>query len=431
MAAVTTLGHTVEIAVESALGTPGSYGNLRTSGAVEVLRDTKKSVELSTIFANPTKAPENPITYEMYSEGELTVPLHIRAGDAFSTKPPIAKILESGGCAVLETTYRALDGFTSEVAFSAAGDLFGSTIMAGAVMELDGPIYRPFLCASYSGSAAYNVTPTFGLDGPHFAAAAATPANNDVFKSWVIQPRVGPVSSSKTLAFRMVDRMIHTADNWATTKTGCAMSEPGDLVFEFGKPVAFSPKFHVGKTADSNVAIAAETFCDSTKPLMIGGNYFEVALAGSSTSSIASSGNFVSIEKAVVKLGIKTIPLIGDGGTGTLNGLQGYFADYSPATATLTIVAAKSWFDDFMGATFASKYLHIAQCSTAATDPVLGFYMPKCRLQASPVITGEANSYYKMDLTFVSDSPGYNSETGYGTYGQSPWTIVMGLPTNA
>ena len=412
MTAYSSQGQTVKMDVESSLGTgSGSAVNIRVTEEPQGPRSTRELVEVPTVLYHPGET-DDPIANETYREGALTLNMDLRAGNTAAAKPPYVKALESAGATSSVVTATTLDGYTSTTSWSLTAD--NADVGEAALLELDSGVHWPVVPATDSSG---DITPYFEIPSAASVSNAWSPIHS-------VTPRYSQVPTDQTLTIDHTVRAAHTSNQTLWRYSGCALSEAGEIAMAPQQKVTVSPVFHVGDVAQSDSAIATETFGDSA-PIFLGGSNFEVAFCDASTSSIAQSGNIANIESATISLGVTSLPVVGDGGANGLNGLQGYVSQYTPATVALTLLWDKAYSDDIENETFQDKYFHVKQGNTTG-KPVFGFWAPNMHLSAPAEVTSEGG-YWKVNLTYTTTIPGYNSETGLTDNGAAPWILALGV----
>ncbi|MCP4569158.1 MAG: hypothetical protein GY841_16410 [FCB group bacterium] len=405
------------MAVESALGTPGSYVDQRASDTNPSFpTETRKTKSVPHQNAEHWATREAQLIYEGLSEGVATVPKFIARPTTGTADPSIATLFEAMGCNVVTSAKTTLDGYTGLGGFSLAAD--AAAIGQAGLLELDSGAFHPCLVSGYSGAAAYDVVPAMGI-----------PTQSSIGNDWdimtTITPRVRQVPTDKTLAFRVVDRDVHTANETAWVHTGCAPASVADVTFAPNTAPELSFSISVGDTAGpDDITIANETYQDSSKFAIVDGpGAFKFSLATyADPVATASETEMIS---AIWTPGIVTVPIPSCGSTDTLNGNAGYMSKYEGSKIIAEMLVLKDFWTDFEGSNPA-KYISLVQQTTNVSNTAFGLWMPQCRIVGSPTTDPYADeNYMRVKVTFEPTTADYGSDTSTDYAGAAPWMLAI------
>lgn len=399
-------------AQESALGTPGSYGEVRPNGVPAFPTNTRE------LAANPNlghmhayNQSDKPIAFERYREGAGSFGTNIRRYSSTGAGNPIAEMFESAGCNVTTSSGSETITYTSTTEWAVTSDAAHG--QAG-LLELDSGVYYPVLVADYTGT---TVTPAMAIP----SAASTT---NDWELMTTIYPRSRQVSTTKTLSFEHHSRGTHTSgEDLLYTYTGCALSAVGDMTLTpLGIP-ALEFTFHIGDVAISSEAISAESFVDSEKFAIINNDFRCEYDDASSSGAIARSD--VKLFEAVVTFGFESGVIPGEG-DGTLNGLQGFMHRPLVPKVKLTQLFTKDYWTELEGSN-TSKYIGLVQPTRSLATPAFGFWMPNAHIdpETPPVVEWERDDTVAATVTYIADSAGYESATDNDDAGAAPWFFAI------
>lgn len=408
-----TKGGVFSYAQESALGTAGSYGELRYNETVNFPTSTRQ------LMANPNMGHEHaynqsdkPIAFQQFQEGAGSFASYIRRSSGTSTAPPIADFFESAGCNVTTNAGTTVASYSSTTAWDlTATD--GAHGQAG-LLELDSGTYYPVLCADYTTD---TVTPSMAIP-------SVTSATNAWEVMTTIWPRSRQVTSTKTLSFQYHSRGTHTSgEDLAYTWSGCALSGVGDMVLRPFEAPVLEFSFHVGKSAQSSDAISAESFDDGEKFVIINDTFCYETAAASAAGGIARGVG--TLLEASISWGFETGPIPGEG-DGTYAGLQGYMHRTLVPKVTLTQLFTKDAWTALEG-TNTSQYIGLVQPTTSLATPAFGFWMPNAHIdpETPPTVDWAGADYVKAAVTYIADSAGYESAEDNSDAGAAPWYFAI------
>jgi hypothetical protein len=414
-------GEILECAVESALGTAGTFFAIRQEEGTDFPTVEKQLVQPShqgrELWAN---TDDSPVTFESYQEGALKLGAYVRGGAAAADVPPLVKFLQSAGLSMQKTTSVNLDAYTSAVAFSADG-AGGSAPGDCMALQSDDGRHWPFIVSNSPATSAYDFIPGYAVPG-----SVGTPASNDLYGGWCLTPRARQVPATATLGFRWLMRQQHTSYQMKFTASGCALAELPKVTLEPGKPIKLDLGFHVGDVALSDATyVHSDTTLDEQEQFVIwGGGGSQFAFANSNTAGAIAAGT-VNLVKAEIDFAHKTIPIVGTGTTGTLNNCQGYMAVPGHATISLTVLCDAAFWTDISADTFQMKYIHFAQAGST-TLPFFGMFFPRCQQIENPKMVDKRGDYMQVELKYMASSAQWGDVIAGETDITSPWAIVLG-----
>ena len=414
-------GEILELAVETALGTAGTYGAIRMEEGADFPTIEKQLAQPSHMGRQHWgNTDDSPVTFESYQENSLKIPMMVRGHGTAATKPLIVSVLESAGLASTKTTSVNLDAYTSGVAFSAdgAGSAGPGDAMA---LQADDGRHWPFVVANTPATSAFDFVPGYAVPG-----AVGTPSSNDLYGAYCLTPRARQVPTDATLAARWYTRQLNSSNQAVFTALGCAAAEVPKLTLETGKPIKFDFGLHVADLALSDTAYSTgDTTADEQEQFLVwGGGSSQFAFANASTSGGISAGA-VNLVKADIDFAHKVVPIIGTGTTGTLNNCQGYMAVPGPAKITLTLLCDMAFWTDISADTFQQKYIHFAQAGSA-TLPFFGAFFPRCQQTENPVMEDKRGDYMQVKLVYTASTANWGDVVTVDTDPSAPWALVFG-----
>jgi hypothetical protein len=423
-------GGNVEMAVESALGTPGTYYDFR------VCEDSDPAFPTDTREVKPVSAKghwdpsvrEAQLSYKKALEGAGTISTYITGSSSVATpaQPQCVSLFHSMGCEVVVGANQndTVGAYTSTVAWT--GSATSAELVAGCAGMIEGVssngVYWPFLCQSNSGSAAYNQVPTMAI-------AYAADGDSKIHKMWTITPPKGvQVDTDKTLAFRISDYWVTGATTGsAFVYTGCAVSEVKPIVFESGSPLKMESTVHIADRAfdQTGVDLTSAVYTDSVNiPIIDGASRFLMGFCDLSTLPIAATRS-TGFRKATFNPGIKTIPVKETGTTTAVNGVGGYIGVYTGATLELVMDVNKEYWTHLEASgSQTAKYVELVQPNTAITNTALGLWLPNCFMVGKPVADLWSDKEMTVTVTLEPSSAGITT-TSKTAQGNQPWYLAV------
>ena len=366
---------------------------------------------------NSFEFPDKPITYESIREEGLTVPMFFRrALDDASEDAPLITFLESAGCATQSYGAATIATYTDaqNIILDANKGALGHAFM----VELDNGVHHPVLVAAYD-AVTYACRLAMGLP-------SASQAGKEVSIMKSALPRAIAVPVGDTLGFKVSTRGNHTtADDLAFELRGVALSGIDSITFAPRQSVVFNCKFHVADVAQAASVLDEAAFADGQRYMKLN-NMFEFGF-GAALGLDAAPGGVVNATKSLinaeVNLGLKVVPVIGEGSSTDLNGIQGYLAYCEQPTVTLRMILDRARFADIEGSN-TNKHMHFVQGVTNLGDPAFGLWLPNCYLvDAQAEVFND--DYLTATLTYKATSPRYGTATANGSAGMSPWVLAV------
>lgn len=365
---------------------------------------------------------DDPMPFRQREEGGVV--LKFRTGADSSTAPPVVTLLESACCTASTTTATTASsaGTVASIPLSANNGAVGKAQLVE--LETQG-LFWPVLTAAYAAS---TITPSMAM--PY----ACTDLDSDghfgiVGHMTTITPGSASVSN-KTIALQQRTRATHTtSEDWAMTHLACAVKSVAPITIRRGTTPTFDATLFCCKRDPEAGSLGAATFLDAERYLRFD-DRLELGFATASAAGGIARAT-INWEEAVFDPGLDTQPDEASGTTTYANTI-GFFPN-TANTGSLKIKGEflKSYWDNAALASQTRRYIHIVQPTDDITDgvPAMGIWMPNCYIATPPVMLREANTYYKVDLTYKFDAAGYGSDTSNDSLGMAPW--YWGISTNA
>jgi hypothetical protein len=423
---IKTGGGNIEMAVETALGTAGTYYDFRVCEDTDPAfpTDTREVLPVSHKghFDPSTREPQ--LSYEKFRESAISISTYAACSaitSADTDRPQFMRLLESMGCVIVSAsaTPTTIDTYTSTASFSLTADKSG--VGEVGILELTNGTFWPTLTATYSGSATWNIVPSMAIP-------SASDAAKSFYQAWTITPPKGvQVSTARTLAFKVSDYYpTDTETGSQYVYLGCAGSEIEDVVFESGKPLKFGFKLHCADVAfdRSGVNLTGASYTDRVEiPIIDGSGDFRFGFSDATNG--ASGGEEEArtrgIRKAVWKPGIRTIPVLESGASTSVNGIGHYLGVYEGSTLELTMdVDYKYW--DYLESSGSNtaKYIELIQPSTSMAKASLGLWMPQCYMVGKPTMDLWGDKEMTVTFTLEASNSLYDVTTKTAQ-GSAPW----------
>jgi len=421
-------GGNVEWAIESALGTPGSYSDFR------VCDDADPTFPTDTREVKPVSAKghwdpairEPQLTYEKAAEGAITLSSYVVGCSAAAGTPQVVSLFESMGCTIVAGsdtpfttgTYTSTTSWTGDAASPVAG---ACGMIEGAASNAN---YWPYLCYTNSGSATYTVVPTMAIP-------SVGDTDSKLVPMWTITPPKGSsVSASKTLAFRVSSyHQTSTESGSARVYTGCAASEVKPIVFESGSPLKTEWTLHCARRTfdQSGIDLTTAAYTDAVNIPFIDGTAsagFLFGFCDASAMPIAATRT-TGFRKATWTPGIKTVPVLETGTTTAINGWGSFLGTYTGSTIELVMDVDKDWWSKLeVSGSQTAKYLELVQRKTATAATAFGLWMPKCYMVGKPVADLWSDKEMTVTVTLEPTSAGITT-TSKTAQGNQPWYFAV------
>lgn len=422
---IRTGGGNIEYAIESALGTPGSYYDWRQCEDSDPVfpQDTREVRPVSSKgYWDPTER-EAQLSFKKYRENYLTVATYLTNRLVSDGSPQWVSMMEAAGCTVVSAnaTPTTLDTYTNTGSYSLTADKSG--VGEVGILELSNGTHWPQLTYSDSGAATYNLVPSMCIP-------SASESSKNFYQGWTVVPPKGvQVTTSKTMAFRVSSYYnTSTESGSASIYTGCAPSEFKEIVFEPGMPLKLEATFHCANPDfdQSGIDLTAEAYLDRVAVPILDGGGSQFLMGWVDVSSWPQTATrTLGFRKATFRPGIKTICVPEMGATTSVNSLGGYLAYYTGASLELTMDVEKEWWTRLeTSGSQTAKYCELVQPASAITGCALGLWMPKCYLVGKP--TADLWGEKEMTVTFTVEPTSFGATaTTKAHQGNAPWYLGM------
>jgi len=413
-------------------GLNDAYDEVRMAEVPDLPTGTLFGVGQPNLHAHAFKNSDKPVFITKYFDnGSYTC--DIRAAAAANGTPIIATLLESMGCVVsscLTPFVTTLATYVDTGNWTLTADVYGANTSAVCgLLELDSGLYYPVMLADYV-SATKTCTP--GMDIP--SASSAT-------NVWEYATTIVPQArvSSKSLALRLSTRGDISEDateKLSYTYKACAAIGVAELTFG---AVGTKPQFKFTlagvEEGQATEAITAETYIDSQIPLVITQD-FNIELADAAVAGGITANSFIKKGDCTVSLGIKAIPILGEGSASSCpGGIQGYVlqADGRPRVTIRGLYQGENAYPDVWteisttGNT--SQFVGLVQGhrDTTLATPGFGFWMPNAHIPADalPILHYKDSETIDFTVTYEADNAGYDSGTLNADRGAVPWIMCI------
>jgi len=410
---------------ESALGTgTGSWEDLRLVDAPNIPTATRKLIPNHVLGHRNPLTREKPVAYETYTENAFTLKQHIRRASADGAPSLASKLFQSAGWQEDVGNNTTVTTATASVVGMTAA---GSMAVGKAFLVAVGSTYRPALINSI---ATLDVSPTIPL-----SAAPSDGAVVEPMYVWTPTTLTGyQVPTDQTIQFR-ANCLGYDNDaigDLSFILSACAAGELAAIeIGGNGTVPTLDWGIHVGDIACITNDIAADSFTDSAPFLVVNG---DAEFAFASTNAGSSIGTLVTkmIDSITITTGLKVIPIIGVGGSGVINGIQGYMLQQE--APTIKVVAKyrgdsafeKAWRTELEDDN-TRKYIHFIQPSRNLDNPAFATWMPNCHImdEGEPMVTNLGGDIIQTEVTFQATNAELGGETAYDELAASP--IYIGI----
>lgn len=413
---------TLGLDAETALGTPaGAIKEIRWDEATFPNRPGNLVEQPNLGHEHMANTDDRPVTHSTRIDDGIQLTIKLRKDNGTNVNP-LASFLLSGGCNNKEggtvSADDTLAAYVSTTDFTLTAD--SSQIGSAGALKLTAAgkylnHYFPVLTADYAVKA---ITPSMAIPAASEVSAPYLPMH-------CFTPGMGvPVGATSTLTLVQQTRAPHTAtEDWNFNNLGCALSNFGPLVFEAGGQVTIPMSLHVCKVDDAAGLLAASVFLDAEKHILIDDlcelGYANFAAAGGIASSALEFKKLEFDPGVAVEGNTAT-------GAGSCGDTANYFANYTPATVTLTVNFAKVYFDDFQTEAQTPKYIHLIQGTDApTTKPCFGLWFPKCTLMADGATYDTSANYVQAVLKYKLSAANYGTDTSNDSRGNAPWYFAF------
>jgi hypothetical protein len=395
---------------ESALGTgTGSWEDLRLVDAPNIPTATRKLIPNHVLGHRNPLTREKPVSYETYMENAFTLKQHIRRASADGAPSLASKLFQSAGWQEDVGNNTTVTTATASVVGMTAA---GSMAVGKAFLVAVGSTYRPALINSI---ATLDVSPTIPL-----SAAPSDGAVVEPMYVWTPTTLTGyQVPTDKTIQFRMncLGKDDDAIGDLSFILSACAAGELASIeIGGNGTAPTLDWGIHVGDIA----------------PFLVVNGDAEFAFA--STNAGSAIGTLVTkmIDSITITTGLKVIPIIGVGGSGVINGIQGYMLQQE--APTIKVVAKyrgdsafeKNWRTELEDDN-TRKYIHFIQPCSDLNYPAFGVWMPNCHImdEGEPMVTNLGGDIIQTEVTFQATNAELGGETAFDELAASP--IYIGI----
>jgi hypothetical protein len=362
---------------------------------------------------------DEPITFKQVRENELTLPVVVRRA-ATTGVPPLAELAESGGCAVYSYADDTVATSTTN-AFTLTTGLGADKSGAGILVPQSGGEYYPSLMSDYDD---LTNTVNLAMDLPSAALLAG-----DVKRMYSITPQTGQVDASKLLSFLVSTRGAHTSDeDLAWYLRGCALGSFGEMTIEPNGTMMVSPTLHVADVDLSAVALAAESFRDTTYYQKNNGLFrFEF---GNAAAAGAVASGYLELLTATVTLNHVSKPIPGEGSSDVLSSIQGYMADVEEQPlVVLELLMDKTYWDEFSTTGNINKHIGFVWPTDNLAVPASGLWLPNCYQKEPPVAEPFGEFFMKCTVTYAATAPKFSQTNGddfsNNSTSMAPWVLAI------
>ncbi len=420
----TTQGEKLSLAIESALGTPGSYTDIHFNDGLEIPTATRSAyMQPRGGRTNPADYPKV-IDYEVYQEGAITLPVMPRRHTS-TGNPPIVSLLESSGWSTAKLSAAGVtDTGTAADAIVWDND-DGCEDGSMALVEVTSGYYVPVHIAAWTVGTKTGV-PTMDLE--------ANPGTGKVIQQmFTCSPRTGQVTTTKTTALRFLSRAEDGSSNpqqW--TFTGCSFNL-GEITINPNEVPEFP---FTGTTADIDISDgtwAAETFIDQEELNLTGGDFeFRIAQGDASSGGITRAVSQLLTATITPNVNTQVIKTVGD--DGGVNGCNGYLARFAeqPRISVTGIFNIDFWEDfetSYTGGsgTNPATMIEFAWPTRDLDIPALLISCPDCSLVEAPTaaVRDTENGFVTGTLVFGATACGLGGEDGPTSAGDQ--AIYIGI----
>ncbi len=407
-------GTKVSIAVETALGTPGSYTDIHYNG-----EDTEFPTATRDAYMQPGGGRTNPadyplaIPYETYKEDALTLGIMPRRHTG-TGNPPMVTLLESGGWSTAKLTAAGATVVTNTTDGAIEWDNDdGCETGSMALIEVTSGYYVPVLIADWTVGTKIGI-PSIDM--------AANPGGSAVIQQmFCCTPRTGQVTSTKTVAMKYLSRVEDGSSNpqeWIYTGGSASL---GEFTITPNEPVKLPFTLHVADTDVADGTWSVETFIDQEQ-LNITSSDFEFRMVSGTEATIAAGAltrDTTQLISATINPGVKTKVIKGVGEDSNVNGANGYLAAFeTQPTATVTCIFDVAQWEQFEALEDDSSETHycleFAWPTRDLDVPAMLVAMPSCQLLESPTadFKNEELGFVTCTMKFGGRAVGLDGEDG-------------------
>jgi hypothetical protein len=406
-----TKGIKLQLANETALGTPGSYTDIEFNEATELPTQTRQA------YKPPVGGRTNPADTSQvidYEDGSGTGTLAIMARRGASTaEPTVGKMLRACGFSLAgASSLTTVDTGTSVSSLILAADN-GTEDGTALAVQMDDGSFEPTLAAVWT-ELTTTVTPLYQL--------SADPTDgNAVQKMFTYTPRTGPITETSTVALKELSRAPDGSGNpQEFIHTGVAATL-SDTTIAKNVPLEFSFDLMIADTAISDGSWSSETFNDRENLTLTDGSSFEFIMqSGDPSSGDLSRTTSCLLEDATISWGIELKQIRCVGGT-NVNTIGGYVAEFTAAPK----ITVTGLFDAAQWAAFETPHtggsgtnpetcLAFSWSGGNINYPSILIAFPRCRLAEAPSATLKGTDSGLVQGTLVFEATGANMNSNEG-----------------
>jgi hypothetical protein len=409
-------GTKLQYAIETALGTPGSWYDIYDDGCDFPPNVLEVYMPEMGGLTNPADVLK-PIQYVAVKENALKLPLLLRRHTSTDT-PLVGHVLQSGGW--------------SEAKLSAAGQTDTGTAVDAivwdnddgcenasmALIEVTSGYYEPVLIAGWTVGTKTGV-PTMDLP--------ANPGTGKIIQQmFCYSPRTGPVSSTKTMQIRRLLRAQDGSSNPQLFTASAVSFTLNTINISQNQPVKLDFSGHCIFAGPTDGSWATDSFVERVELNLTAGDFvcrFAAGAAGAGGITRAVK----HLESATITPNIKSMPAKMVGGDGYYD-LAGYNVEYdkaNPTTVELNGTFEAAMWDDFAtsyieggSGTNQNYVLEFAHPTRNLNIPAHLIALPSVHLSKSPEFSSkEGDGYVRGKLTFAAKAAALGGDDGPTTAG--------------
>lgn len=408
---------------ESALGTAaGSAVYLRPEDFVPNRTQTRYLVENTNKGKrHPFDVDAAPQPIELFTENALSFTQRIQRAETDGGTPTMETLFKSAGwTAEKQSSATTTTGTPTASAIDISADIADES--QAVLIERDSGVYVPTLIDDY------NATPTITPSINMASAPAASRVVEIMHTFTTATQTVYEVPADQTLQFQYDTwgQLDDANGDFSVLYTGCAAGSLDAIeIGEVGSVPLLKWNIHAGKINWVTDDIAAETFADSDKFVMIGEN-FECQIR---RCSGLPEANAVTIKSATINPGLVVEPIKGVG-AGVYGSIQGY--TLKPTSPTVSVTGYWEDASQFEQAILTEAesdnspfYLHFVQPTTNLDVPAFGIWLPVCYLDTDSLSYNPMGDLVEFTANFKASIARIDSESNITQVGASPIYIAV------
>jgi hypothetical protein len=414
----------LNVAVESALGTPGAFHSLWLE-EVPNFPSTQKYIPNTVKGFQDPRTVAKPQMIQMLSENAFSINTRIRRAAANGGTPDLVTLFKSAGWrADVSTGATTLTGTPTVSALIQAANktAYGNFIL---IEQATG--HYPVLVSALNTA---TITPHVRLSAAPSTGAAVNPMHT-------LTPTTATayvVPTTQTLSFRTNTRGQYddALGDLAFAMKGCALASVGEIVLgRVGSFPIIPMTFHGTMVSQTPADIAADTHTDSVQFAVI------TPLAEFSIQAASAAGDIVRVPGALVEMkinpGVAVVPVYNQAYS-NIGGISHYILKQAPPEITVTAHFYKeAWtkaLQTNLDGSNPSYCIQFLQPTTDLDTPAFAVCAPNCHMIAGGEPTFDNNAdIVQITAKFVCNNAGIHSDTLISEVGTSPIYIgVSGEP---